>query len=752
MGEHNNYGRSGKKVPAEVVKCHTCKNVYAAELNIVDEHDYRTTLKDLLTRRFPRRHPAKQPPPAIVVAPTGWGKTEAIIKLGLAEKMLVLSTTKDAQDELDSRGEAKGIKSRMSFHGRHPVDENSPASPGGCQQFIPAAAAGAQEHAPSQAVCPVCLSGHAYQMLQYREAHDDEAMTKAWDALDACTGHHLSLSEIKRMACQYHPQHEKALKASFVTAQVSAFTTSLLEYKDDTMKQDRIVAVDETPEPFKTVCISLDTFRDLCEMLAATPAMDKIVDHLRGVQLALASVATTTINVPAAITDHCKAIFDLLLPSEQTDLYNIAAMYTATWERPVIDFNDPDKSDIPLRLLQTLIWCAQEGWLRIHRQELVCTVPTLLTTMAAHGKAHVIYYSATPNQNLMAITPPERVYELSVPDLTPIELLPNAPFFKGNRRRRAIIIKRQAKQAKALFDARNKNGNAYILTHKDLAKYLCKMYPALKDRFLWWGRHDKALDAYNGCHLIICGLPIPPESDLADMYSAHALILRHQGIEWPEWSELEWTSGITVQIGTKQRTSTMRVPKHLGARTWYLRYLSQHVIQAVGRPRGADGHSGSVTLAIPFIPLPAEYKNITIAHQRPAELGMTRHDYATIRHDDSVARCLAAYADLGGQPTHRAVNAWLQARRLRKVRHSIWRVVRALTPDERRHELAKIKRRCPRWQSLGRLTPTLAVVLSGHRLQTVTDVTPGTAIDIPVKPTAVSIRSKRAPPPDKQAA
>ena len=716
----------------------------------VAEHDYRTAQKDISTGEFPRRLPAKQPPPLIIEAPTGIGKTEEIVKLASGEKVLILANTKDAQNEIDTRAESAGIKDKMSFRGRHPLDGNAMASPGGCQQFVPAKAVAEQQHAPGETVCPICINGKAYQLLKYRKANDTEAMTEAWNSLDADVGHPLSLREIMCMACQYHPQHDKALASSMVTAQVSAFTGGLLDYQTPTTKQDRLVLCDETPEPFKTVRISLDVLRDLCEELQLS-GMDEIVEHLHNIQTALAAITATTIGVPDDILEHCNAIYDLLPPDEQTNLYNIAALYTAHWEHPIVNFDEPDKSDIPLRLLQTLIWGAREDWLRIHRQELVCQIPTLLTTISTNGGADVIYFSATPNPDLKAMTGPERVIKITYDDHTPMEVLPNAPFFKGQSQRRGSILKRQAKQVMAIFSARNKDGNAYTLTQKDLAMHLAKTYPALKDRFLWWGRHDKALDAFNGKHLIICGLPIPPPTDMADMYSAHALIQRHHGIKWPEWGELKWINGTIVQMGTHQRTSSLRVPEHLGARDWYLTYLTQHVTQAIGRVRGADGRSGSVTLAIPFIPLPSSYKNITIAHHRPVELGMTRQDYSAVRHDDSMARCLAALAKLGEDTTHRAGVAWLKSKGYPGVRHSIWREIKRLTPDERQQVLRAIKKRTPRWQALGRLTQTLAAVQSGHRLQTAAATIPGAAIAIPTKPTTVRIAS-RAPPGNTEAA
>lgn len=721
---------------------------------LADDHDPRKVSKDLKTRKFPRRATAHQPAIKITEAPTGLGKTEEIIKLGRdGGKALVLSSTGDAQNEIDTRAEAMGIKNNVSFKGRRPVNENMPDLPGGCFESGLVTAVGEQEHAPGEVLCHKCKYGYARQVLEYHDArNNDEAMMEVWNKLEEAIGGNILMPEVREMACHYLPQIEAALKSPFVTAQVTAFTSQLLGWQSAMQKEDKIVCVDETPDPFRIVRISPDKLRDLCEKLEILYP-NGITRHLRSIQKIITDVSTSIISVPDEIVSHCEAIYDLLTPDEQRKIYNVAGLYTAYWEEPTINFDDPDKSDIPLRDLQTLLWCGMEGWLGIHRQELVCQIPTLLTIMGMNGQADVNYFSATPNQNLTAMVGEAGVIKIKLDNFTSISWLPNISFFKGDYRHRTITINRQARQIKALLDAALMDGDdAYVLTHKDLATFLRKKYPDLKDRFLWWGRHDKALDAYKGCHLIICGLPIPPPLEMADMYCQHARILRHQGIEWPEWDDLEWINDTEVQMGNAQGVSCLRVPEHLGARKWYLTYYSQQVVQAIGRVRGQDGRSGKITLATPFVPLPEEYKNVTIAGERPAALGMTRHEYNTVRHDSGKGRCMAAYTNPDKPPTYRETNKWLVAHNMPKVRHSIWSEIRELTDEQRRQERAEIKKRCRRWTALGRCKGILSVIYTGHRLETAGAAIPETAISIPTKPPAVRGRATRAPPVSQQVA
>lgn len=107
----------------------------------------------------------------------------------------------------------------------------------------------------------------------------------------------------------------------------------------------------------------------------------------------------------------------------------------------------------------------------------------------------------------------------------------------------------------------------------------------------YWGKDHRAHDNWFGKHLVIFGSFYPPMSEWRRMYQVDRLAAMAAGChpnDWPVWpDDLKMLKNTWINEGWQDVQSRLPLPDNERIRRWLLTKVSNEIVQAVGRSRGA---------------------------------------------------------------------------------------------------------------------------------------------------------------------
>ena len=584
----------------------------------------------------PARKSVPSPAPVVIQVPPGAGKTTtglpSIARAGIP--VLPLTRTLDLAQQAGDVLTSAGVRTRIHYGRRDPVDDNEPINtPGVCAHMDIADVVGSQRHSPMTTACiSGCREGIAAGHWIRGEYDDMEEGTEP---------------------CGYLLGINGELAAQALVAAEAAYTRSLTVCNVPGQPLlDRVEIVDELTNTARELTISptdlVKAQQRVRDMAIEDGIKGTILRQLRKILKAIQKPKQATDTRAQRIANAAQKICEQIVPD--IDRVDVTSMVTAEWEKATVDWAG-GKVDAPLRMIFDLYLAGRYNGIIIENNTTIrAFVPAPWYLDAINREIFLVMMDATPPQSII-----EGVKKMGGEIITGesdqrphVQWVPDKAWYRGicastPAERKRIEDERTNKQIKILETHKEKYGRYPIaFGHKPEMERLAE----LGYEVAIWGADDRGTNDFAGRDIVIFGLPIPPPADIVAEWAKHRMLLNVGGCEdVGAWDEAR-TGNHLVEVAPGIKVAWPgKLPSDEEQRNWYLRWLGAHVAQALGRTRAADHPDVRVMVVAPPVPL-GEYgytaDDIEIV-PCPPELGGSHLTWNTTQHREAVSRALAVW-------------------------------------------------------------------------------------------------------------
>ena len=643
------------------------------------------------TWRRPPRRPVPAPPPTLIQAGVGLGKTSRAIVALAAVPSLVLVRTLDLAHELAAALRQAGVPSVVHY-GRHTPDLDGgeqPDDPGCCPASLRAdqhgvrVTLGARRHPIMTTMCVACPEGHmAVRTIAVREGRLDAAAAADERLQAACA--RVGLDPAAVPDCGYLLGVDDERSAQVVIACASAYSPSLAQYEAGGVLADRLVAVDESVEATPALTVTLPdiaTWRDRIQALvknsAAGIADTCVLDALTAVDGQLAGLAVAVAGATPGdhtLPDPAKTAIIEAARLAAPLLEAVGTTVRAPWETPILRWSALADSTIPLRAITDLAWAVDHDAAECDPgRAILAAAPSPLIAAITSRAAHAVILDATPDPTLELVVAAAGGYVTrAVPDQPAhIEIASRRAWTRGRYTRPDTGDAALRSDAATVLQLTSGRDVAAIAT-----KPLAEAAAALGALDVgWYGRDDRGTNRYAGRDIVLVGQELLPPDTERRAWTAHRAIAHDAGIALPEWTAervavtVETTPGAWID-------SPVKLSADPTIRTWQMTRLSADRAQALGRMR-ALWHPDveALIVGVPTWLAPHGYSHVRHIDE-PPETTAGRDDIRAAAHLEAWARIAAASLELarrGERVSRRAVVTYLHALTLPGPSGTTWR-------------------------------------------------------------------------------
>jgi hypothetical protein len=268
---------------------------------------------------------------------------------------------------------------------------------------------------------------------------------------------------------------------------------------------------------------------------------------------------------------------------------------TAPWEK--VSIKNGVVLSAPLRALAAIaVTLKITGDIHIHNGDLNAYELTPITAAIAAGDP-IIVLDATANKAMRQMFSRHEIIDLQVKQNIKVIRHPDRYFGVGQFRKDANPEKRKRAlgNIKKVIDYHLDLGHV-VITHKCVVEEL-----GLTDNenVGWFGAHHRAHDRWAGKNIAIIGASVPNPASWAKLYESDRIAALACGADpalWPEYDgELE--EGCWINEGNCEVQSRIALPKNIFIREWFLDFMTNEQVQAIGRVRGVN-HNGDTPLEV----------------------------------------------------------------------------------------------------------------------------------------------------------
>jgi len=647
-----------------------------------------------------------RPGAVLLCVGTGVGKTAAAVRhLRTTERPTVLLSSRVtlATEAMAAAAEIEGPREQPTrYHPRTPPGLSA-AQPGGCPQFESASAVAGRDHVPAAAACSTCPSGDR-RAFDIALADNDLDRAAQIDARAA-----VPLGDVE--PCRWIDQLAGVKTADSLVATAASWSTTLGKTAEGIVRD---VIIDEPQPPLRWVNTTpadieswLDTAirraaeaRESLELERESPLPDpeKIskeqsrLDTLLAVIPILHRILGALPDAEDAIRLGARreppspelraALSELVALAGASSDDHTAAMVGAKWESARLDWAG-GHDEIPLRRAGLLTWSLSQpeaaGALWCEGRTIRALSPTPLGAerLRPHPDHRLTTCDATPSllERRSVIAAGGQVLDAYPAQGASVAWWSGLAFVRGPRSTARRRAPREARRIASIRDEMWRTTGSprppVVLSHKVIVEAGRELGLWGEGDSGWWGRDERGTNKWSGRDLLVCGLPIPPRSALADAWTAERAWAIACGVPADELAgELSvgpegWESGVGVEIGQATWKSIISLPHDRDHRAWLLDRLGIEVAQAIGRVRGVRAmKTPTVWVCGPAVP-GLERFGIEVAYQpsRPPGAGATLAETNAARRANAwlrLARGVRALAEDGQWPSYRALARWVR--------------------------------------------------------------------------------------------
>ena len=558
--------------------------------------------------------------PKLIKVTTGTGKSSMIrqyMKFVQDSNNSALLITTENYEQADEYANVCGIL----YNGRTPDEQ----SPGYCPAYDEMMKVLEKNHIPMQTYCQRCPSGLKYQT---ECAADMNTRERAKEKLVNMGFVGDKYEKLKICRWLGHRREVEQTQVAITVDSAVSDATKLYKSSPDAKAVKRLHIVDERTRKTKIVTIKnsdinlwienidksvayLERLDDTTDKLYAV--RDKIIASNRATRDALMQIASfvasmidkprgrVTMNndiikaIEVAV-DMSKRLVDAgkdgrdpgALKYRNAPLDRKMVM-TAPWEE--VSIKNGTVLSAPLRALAAIATTLKiTGDIYIEKGEFIAYEITPVTQSIIDGDP-VIVLDATADKAIEAMFKNYEIIDLRVKQNIKVIRHPDRYFGVGqfgenvNAERR----KRALEQIKRVIDHHLNLGHA-VLTHKCVVE---KLELVDDENVGWFGRHHRAHDEWAGKSLAIIGNSVPNPKDWAVLYESDRIAALAGGADpdlWPAWDG-EMESGVWINEGYCEIQSRIDLPRNIFIREWFLDFITNETVQAIGRVRGVN-HEG----------------------------------------------------------------------------------------------------------------------------------------------------------------
>ena len=636
----------------------------------------------------------------LVEASTGVGKTQGLVD-ALAEqveaRVVVLVDTTAAAQQLAEMLHEAGVDGVGVYLGR----SDDPDSPAYCARCEDLELMGEKNRWTAPTLCASCPFGlEAQAQIAEKRGQTEKADRKRARSVEkfgkqaaACDG------------CRWILHKDEVMQARIVVAAHAAYHPALGE--------GRIVVVDEAPALTKQITVTLPDLVEWMPVLEEAPTqLLEAAAKLRGMarrtgadrgQLEMEALLAEesareladagelferwrqALVAELAVREDHEAGPELRqIIAEVGRLAHLVQDAAKPWERADVEFGAGPK--VPLRAAVDLAWAATHSHaLVVSQAGLTGIVPTSVGQELLTGAAMVTVLTATPPPELRTLA--AKVVTARTDQGVAVHLFPEQAHGKGGLRdqRRA---QREARTVRRWRDAMvdEVGEKPTVISHM-------KLEQAATDLLDLHHGAATATNAFAGAPvLIVGGHQPPPEVELMQYRMACVVALAGgaPGAAWdPEAAKAAgrgaWGEMVQVAPGLSVRCP-VRLPADPNLRRWHLEAQAAHVVQELGRARGAERFAATgerivVWFAGPPVPLGEHGIMIAAVSETPATVRRSRQQYHSDRKLDTDRRGMLGVAIArregivltGRRRDADTVSALLRRFGLRGIGHDTWR-------------------------------------------------------------------------------
>ena len=564
--------------------------------------------------------------PKLINVTTGTGKSSIIRKymdyIAKSDKagILITSETYEQAEEYVKAG-------AKLYHGRTPDKE----SPGHCPAYDEMMKVQEKHHIPMQTYCQVCPSGLKYQS---KYAENRQTRSRAAEKLVAMGIVGEKFDELE--TCGWL-DHRKEIEQTQVVAGVDAAVsdaTRIFRLYSDRKPEIRLHIVDERATKTKNVVIRNSDINGWIQSLDKSiryfQNLDDITDPLyhkrdefirahekaRNAFIMIARHVAENIDKPQTRVSMSPEIMDAIeeaidLAKRINDASNKGRdpesfryrknpldrnlVTTAPWEK--VSIKNGVVLSAPLRALAAIaVTLKITGDIHIHNGDLNAYELTPITAAIAAGDP-IIVLDATANKAMRQMFSRHEIIDLQVKQNIKVIRHPDRYFGVGQFRKDSNPEKRKRAlgNIKKVIDYHLDLGHV-VITHKCVVEEL-----GLTDNenVGWFGAHHRAHDRWAGKNIAIIGASVPNPASWAKLYESDRIAALACGANpalWPEYDgELE--EGCWINEGNCEVQSRIALPKNIFIREWFLDFMTNEQVQAIGRVRGVN-HIGKEPLEV----------------------------------------------------------------------------------------------------------------------------------------------------------
>ena len=567
--------------------------------------------------------------PHLIKVTTGTGKSATIKKymkyVADSDKSGLLITTETYEQAEEYVNVLPGRCAL--YHGRTSNDK----SPAYCPAYDEMIKIIEKNHIPMNSYCPVCPNGLKYQTLF---ADDMETRLRAKEKLAnmGIVGEKYDDLETCRWL-----NHRKQIEMAQVVISVDAAVsdaTRIYRPSPEIRPELRLHIVDERATKTKNIVIKSSDINAWIQSIDRSirylqnlddeknplyRIRDDIIRALEAVREAFIKiaeyVAANIDKVQARVSmspeimeaieraiDLAKRIGDASNKNRDPESFryrknpldrNLAA--TAPWEKVLI--KNGAVLSAPLRALVAIaVTLKITGDIHIHNGDLNAYEITPITAAIAAGDP-IIVLDATADKATSQMFKNHEIIDLRVRQNIKVIRHPDRYFGVGQFRKEANPEKRKRAlgNIKKVIDY-HLGLDHVVLTHKCVVEEL-----GLTDNenIGWFGAHHRAHDRWSGKHIAIIGASVPNPASWAKLYESDRIAALACGADpdlWPEYDgELE--EGCWINEGQCEVQSRIALPKNIFIREWFLDFMTNETVQAIGRVRGVN-HAGKEPLEV----------------------------------------------------------------------------------------------------------------------------------------------------------